>query len=136
VSAPDAQRGHAHDVEELRNLGQRYARAVDDRAYDALPTCFTPDAVVEGIRGTTTIADFVTTLRAAPASNGLHVLGAPLLTFTAGTDAAALDTYAVVYRWSDDSPRTTLAVRYLDDVVRTPVGWRIAHRRTVLIWAD
>ncbi|MEI8001664.1 MAG: nuclear transport factor 2 family protein [Actinomycetes bacterium] len=130
--APD----YAHDVEELRNLGQRYARAVDDRQLDAVPACFTPDAVIDGIRGTTTITEFVAGLRDGAAGSGLHLLGAPLVTFTAGADVAALDTYAVVHRWSETAARTTLGMRYLDDVVRTGDGWRIAHRRTTLLWAD
>lgn len=127
---------YAYDVEALRNLGQRYARAVDDGNYDALTACFTADAVIDGVRGRTTVGDFVAALRTKPDGRSLHVLGAPLLDFDADADVALLDTYAVVHQWSPEVPRSTLAVRYLDDAVRSTDGWRIAHRQTVLLWAD
>ncbi|MSW21594.1 MAG: hypothetical protein F2873_11935 [Actinobacteria bacterium] len=31
---------------------------------------------------------------------------------------------------------STMAGRYDDDLVRTPTGWRISHRRLVATWAD
>ena len=41
-----------------------------------------------------------------------------------------------VRRAADPSPNFIVGGRYEDDLVRTPAGWRIAHRRLVIQWND
>jgi ketosteroid isomerase-like protein len=128
---------HALDVEALRNLGQRYARAADDRDYDAVGALFHSDAVIDGLRGSSTLADYLELSRNTPPAyeKSMHVLGDPLIELEVGADEAALDTYAVVYQigaTADGGGNSTLGVRYLDVVERRDGEWRIRHRRTEL----
>jgi hypothetical protein len=130
---------YAHDLETLRNLGQRYARAIDARDYDAIAALFHPDAVVDGLRGHAPIEEYLDGLRGTPRAydNGMHLLGEPLIEFEPGSDTAELDAYAVVYQLGlhrEGGGNVTLGMRYLDSVERRAGVWRIRHRRTELRW--
>ena len=128
---------HALDLEALRSLGQRYARAVDARDYDAVGALFHPDAVIDGLRGSSPLDEYLETLRTSPPAyeQSMHVLGDPLVRLEVGADEATLDTYAVVYQIGathEGGGNSTLGVRYLDVVERRDGEWRITHRRTEL----
>ena len=128
---------HALDLEDLRNLGQRYARAADARDYDAVGSLFHPDAVIDGLRGSATLAEYLELSRSTPPAfeQSMHVLGDPLIELEVGADEAVLDTYAVVYQIGatrDGGGNSTLGVRYLDVVERRDGEWRVRHRRTEL----
>ena len=88
------------DVEELRALTQRYARAVDERDFDALASIFHPDGVVEGMRGTSPVPEYLAAMRDAPRTfaTSMHVLGDPLVDLEPRADEGRLDTYAVVHQ--------------------------------------
>jgi SnoaL-like protein len=128
---------HALDLEALRNLGQRYARAADARDYDEVGALFHPDAVIDGLRGSSTLNDYLELSRTTPPAyeTSMHVLGDPLIELELGADEATLDTYAVVYQIGatrDGGGNSTLGVRYLDVVERRDGDWRIRRRRTEL----
>ena len=128
---------HTLDLEVLRNLGQRYARAVDARDYDAVATLFHPDAVIDGLRGSASLDEYLEASRSSPPAyeQSMHVLGDPLIDLEPGADEARLDTYAVVYQIGatrEGGGNSTLGVRYLDVVERGDGEWRIRHRRTEL----
>lgn len=129
---------YARDVEALRNLGPRYARAADARDYETMAELFHPDAVVQGLRGEAAIYDYLESMRATPAAyeKSMHMFANPTVMFTAGTDEATLDTYAVVYQIGahDGGGNVTLGMRYFDDVERRDGAWRLRHRRTELLW--
>ena len=126
------------DHEALRALVQRYARAADDHDVDALASLFHPDAVVDGTRGIQPIAEWLDTMRAPrtfPAS--MHFLGDPLIDLGPDAGVGHLDTYAVVYQLGDkDAGQAdmTLAIRYVDDVVRHDGRWVIRHRVARTLW--
>lgn len=127
------------DLEELRRLPQRYARAIDARDIDAVADLFHPDGVVDGMRGSSPVPAYLDGLRNAPRvfDGSMHVLGDPLVTLEPGVDHAHMDTYAVVYQLrAPDAPEgdLVLGMRYLDDVVRHDGAWRILHRRAVNLW--
>ena len=128
---------HALDLEALRNLGQRYARAADARDYDAFGALFHPDAVIDGLRGSATLDEYLEMSRSTPPAfeQSMHVLGDPLIELEVGADEATLDTYAVVYQIGatrEGGGNSTLGIRYLDVVERRDGDWRIRHRRTEL----
>jgi hypothetical protein len=128
---------HTLDLEALRNLGQRYARIADARDYDAMGALFHPDAVIDGLRGSATLAEYLELSRSTPPAfeQSMHVLGDPLIELEEGADEATLDTYAVVYQIGatrEGGGNSTLGVRYLDVVERCDGEWRIRHRRTEL----
>ena len=127
------------DLEAIRSLPQRYARAVDAKDIDTVGTLFHPEAQVEGLRGAAPIGPYLDGMRNAPAvfAGSMHVLGDPLVTFTAGADEASTDTYAVVYQLREaGAPEgdLTLGMRYFDQLVRHDGAWVIVHRRTATIW--
>ena len=128
---------HILDLEALRSLGQRYARAVDARDYDALAEVFHPDAVIDGVRGSSPLAEYLEMSRNTPPAyeTSMHVLGDPVVELEVGADTARLDIYAVVYQigaTSEGGGNATLGIRYFDDVERRDGEWRIRHRRTEL----
>ena len=128
------------DHEELRALNQRYSRAVDDRDVGELERLFRADAVITGVRGEQTFAEWIETIRGPrsfPVS--MHVLGEPLIHLAVGDDqprTARLDTYAVVYQIGGEGQSDmTLGIRYFDDVERTDAGdWVIARRDVKMLW--
>ena len=145
----------ARDLEELRALGQRYARAIDARDIDAVAALFHPGATVEGARGLLGIGPYLDGLRHAPRvfETSMHVLGEALIELppdgdtatpdtatldTATLDTATLDTYAVVYqlRAADAAEGDLiLGIRYLDEVVRHDGRWVIRSRVARTLWS-
>ena len=131
---------HAVDLEALRALGQRYARAVDSGDHDALLDLFHPDAVIDGFRGVQPRDEYVETMRATPKAyeQSMHVLGDPLISLVPGADTATLDTYAVVHQIgalaNPAGGNATIGMRYFDEAVRDGAAWRIVHRRTAMLW--
>lgn len=130
---------HLLDLEQLRALGQRYARAADDRDYDAMADLFHPDAVVDGLRGESPIAEYLDAARSTPPSfeTSMHVLGDPVIALEPGADEATLDAYAVVYQVNAHvgGGNMTLGMQYLDRCERRDGVWRIRHRATRMRWA-
>ena len=135
----DATLGWLGDVEALRQLPQRYARAIDARDIDAVGLLFDPNGSVDGVRGSSMVPAYLDALRAMPATGGstMHVLGDPLIELAVGDDRARLDTYAVVYQLrppESAEPDLMLGMRYLDEVVRHDGEWLIHHRRSTMLW--
>jgi len=135
----DTTMGRLRDIEALRALPQRYARAIDARDIDAVGQLFDPEGSVDGLRGQAAVPAYLDGLRAMPqAGSTMHVLGDPLIELGEGAAEAHLDTYAVVYQLrpaESPEPDGMLGMRYLDDVVRLGATWVIHHRRTVLLWS-
>jgi ketosteroid isomerase-like protein len=122
----------AHEA--LRALGQRYARAADERDVEALAALFHPDAVITGARGEQPLQAWLDTMRAPRTfPTSMHLLGDPLVEIDG--DVARLDTYAVVYQLGGDGQGDmTLGIRYLDDVVRSGDRWIIHRRTATTLW--
>jgi hypothetical protein len=127
------------DLEKLRRMTQRYARAVDARDIDAVAALFHPDGVVDGARGSAPVPAYIAAMRDAPRlfESGMHVLGDPLIDLEPGADHARMDTYAVVYQFRPSGSTEAdliLGIRYLDDMVRHGDQWLIHHRQAVNLW--
>ena len=131
---------HLFDLEQLRRLGQKYARAVDARDIDAVAALFHPDARIDGMRGSTSIAEWLDNMRNVPRAfeASMHVLGDPLIDLEPGSAIASIDTYAVVYQLREpgsDEPDLTLGIRYVDQVVRDEARWLSRHRASSMLWS-
>jgi ketosteroid isomerase-like protein len=127
-----------HD--EIRQLLQRYARAVDERDIEALSDLFHPEAEITGSRGTQSREEWLTDMR-APRSfpHSMHMIGEPLITLDGDGDGeqATADTYAVVYQLGDHGAGQadlTLGMRYLDRLVVLGSAWVIARRHSTMVW--
>jgi len=127
------------DLESLRRVPQRYARAVDDRDHEALAELFDPDGTVDGTRGVQAVPEYLESMRNLPRSfdSSMHMLADPLVELEAGADTAHLDTYAVVFQTgpvSGEGGDLTLGMRYADDMVRRDGVWCIHHRVARMEW--
>jgi len=125
----------SHD--DIRQLMQRYARAVDDRDVEGLAALFHGDARIAGTRGEQTLEQWLDTMR-APRSfpTSMHVLGEPLISDD-GSGRADVDTYAVVYQLGDQAAGQgdlTLGMRYRDQVVVDRGRWVIERRASTVVW--
>jgi hypothetical protein len=139
VTEPDALLAWLGDLEQLRRMTQRYARAIDARDIDGVAALFHPDGSVDGARGSLPVQAYIDGLRDAPRmfESGMHVLGDPLIDLEPGSDHGRMDTYAVVYQFrpaGSTEPDLVLGIRYLDVVVRNGDQWLIHHRQAVNLW--
>ena len=120
---------------EIIDLLNRYAFALDDKDWERLRRVFTEDAVfsefppvpMEGIEVIVpTIARTMSRFEVTQ-----HLLGPTTLEWD-GDDAAKSRCYIqATHRYLPEKGGGvyTLHGTYIDDIVRTPGGWRIQHRR-------
>lgn len=116
-----------------------YAVSIDDRQFDQLARCFTPDARAtysgtELAPGLEAIIDHVRRVDGYASSH--HVLG--LGTVVIDRDVARTVTPAIAYLLDTRDPPTELTMRglrYRDQLVRTADGWRICERIHEVSWA-
>ena len=124
--------------EELRALGQRYARAADGRDVSALAELFHPDAEIVGSRGVQSRDEWLETMRAPRAfPTSMHLIGDPLIVLGDEADRATVDSYAVVYQLSDPGSGKgdlTLGIRYVDEAVTHHGRWVIRRRNAQTLW--
>jgi hypothetical protein len=112
----------------------RYARGVDARDLGLVSSCFTPDAAYRGALATGTIAEALAALphalrryaatRHSITSQALEVDG----------DSARSSADCTAQHWLHDGSCRTVGVRYHDELVRGPTGWRIARRHVEQLW--
>jgi hypothetical protein len=110
------------------DLVLRYARGVDRRDVALIASCFTPDCAYDGTLARGTIADMLAALPAAMARYRATMHFMPGHDVTLEGDRGRVVTPTLAHHVSGGMLRT-VAVRYHDDVVRGPDGWRIARRR-------
>jgi len=128
---------HLLDRQAIHDLVTLYACAVDRRDFATVAACFTPDAETDYTYFAGPIGEVLEKIRAGV--NGfamtMHVLGNHLAEVRG--DEATSETYAVCYHRRPgvpDGAQLVVAMRYLDDLVRTAAGWRIRRRRATVEW--
>jgi hypothetical protein len=112
----------------IRELLLRYARGVDARDLALVGSCFVPGAGYRGALATGTIADALAalegTMRRYTATR--HAITAQTLAIEGDTARSSADCTA--QHWLPDGSCRTVTVRYHDELVRGPNGWRITRR--------
>ena len=126
------------DLEALRKMPQRYARAVDSHDYDSVAELFHPEGFVEGVRGSSAVPAYLEAMRNMPRTfdASMHFMADPMINLSPGDDEASMDTYAVVYQLRGNTAEgdLTLGMQYHDQLVRHAGRWVIKHRSTRTIW--
>lgn len=120
------------DIEELTT---RYAHGVDKRDWEAVHSCFHPDADVIGGTGRGKYKDYGANLQVSVSKwdTTFHFL-ANKATSVNG-DTGHLRTYGMAYHMVAGKTGLLVSVIYNDDVVRTPDGWKIRNRVVETIWS-
>lgn len=127
------------DRMEIEDLLVDYCHAIDTRDWPALDQVFTPDAVIDytatgGIRGELPqIKDFLATALSGFASFQ-HMIGASRIRIDGdGATARTICHNPMVLDGGSGQARVMfVGLWYVDELVRTDAGWRIADRREEL----
>lgn len=120
------------DRDAIRHIQIRYAWSLDNQNWDALKDIFLPDAVAD-LRGEVfegleaIVAKCASSLE--PADSAQHLNGTHWAQVDG--DKAIAGCYFIATKYIADTPggnTFTVGGKYIDQMVRTPEGWRIAHR--------
>ncbi len=127
------------DRVEIADLAATYAHAVDRRDFDLLREVFVDTAVLDTGTATRNGVDEILAAmeRLRRYESTFHILGQQRL--RGGPDTALGETYCEAHHLSSDGDRSTdwiMKIRYIDDLVRTEPGWRIATRRLAVDWTE
>lgn len=122
------------DRTEIRELTARYGRYFDDGDAEAFADCFTEDGSMEVVGGPSSRGrlELISMCQNVPWGT-LHVTVDPTIEVD-GDTAIQVVTILSMARAADRSekPRVRATGRYVDDLVRTPKGWRFSRRRVTL----
>jgi 3-phenylpropionate/cinnamic acid dioxygenase small subunit len=121
---------------EIDDLLIRYTKAIDQKDWKLLDTVFTPDAQVDyvssgGIKGSYPEARAWLEKALAAFPITLHYVTNSEVTLSGDRASARTAVYNPMFSKNADGSLHHFAVGawYVDDLVRTPAGWRIAKRR-------
>jgi SnoaL-like domain len=125
---------------ELRDLVERYARAVDERNVDAVADCFVPSAVVtsssgDEFDGPSFAIRTVGVLARWPVTH--HLVTGQLVDFL-GPDRAQGEVHGVAVQGDSSGhvgDQLVAGLRYLDAYTVHEHRWLIARRRAQIIWS-
>lgn len=122
------------DRDDVRDVLLAYARGVDAKDLDGVAACFSADATYDGALGRGTIDDALRALDGAMRRYAatVHRMGNQIVALDG--DRAHSETDCLAEHVLADGAQMTVAVRYVDDLVRAPSGWRIARRAVTTFW--
>ncbi len=121
---------------EISDLLIRYTKAIDEKDWPLLDRVFTPDAELDyvssgGIAGAYPEVRTWLEKALAPFPETLHLIGNTEVELDGDTARVRTAVYNPMFFANADGSRHHFAVGayYVDEMVRTPEGWRIAKRR-------
>jgi ketosteroid isomerase-like protein len=130
------------DRREIDDVLYRYAQSLDSHDWDRLRTVFTQDAVADFLElgGVNEGIDAIVGLISGVLSGldaSQHLIGCPLATVDGDTATASCYLQAQhVFRGAPGGDHYLVGGTYVDQLVRTPEGWRIKHRTLHATWMD
>lgn len=130
------------DREQIQDLLVRYASALDGRDWALLAACFTDDGVTDygdfgGVNeGSQAIVELCRgALAGLDASQ--HMITNMVIDAVGDTGVATCYFQAQhVFRGLPGGDNYLVGGTYRDRLMRTPAGWRIAHRTLLATWTD
>ncbi len=129
------------DERDIHALAFRYCRALDTKHWALLDEVFLPDATAElgspdTLVGIEAIRDRIRTAL-EHLDDSQHLVGNHEIAVDGDTATHRCYLQAQHIRTAaTGGPNYIVAGRYEDRLVRTDVGWRIAHRTLVVMWTD
>ena len=124
---------------EIQRLMYRYARCADRKDYAGFSDVFCEDAVFdymgEAVTPLSAIRDMMLALQKYKSTQ--HQVQNTL--YDVDGDIATGETYCLASHLFDDNGVETkidMGITYQDRLTRTPLGWRIQHRRFNLLWSQ
>ena len=129
------------DERDIRNVAFRYCRALDTRDWPLLDEVFLPDSTAE--LGSTTTLVGIDAIRGRIRTalehldDSQHLVGNHEIDVVG--DSATHRCYLQAQHIRAEAtggPNYIVAGRYEDRLVRTPDGWRIAHRTLTVMWTE
>ena len=129
------------DEREITKLALSYCRALDTKNWSVLDDVFLPDATADlaGPSELVGIDEIRTRVRTAleHLDDSQHLVGNHEVAVDGDTATHRCYLQAQhVRRAATGGPNYIVAGRYEDRLVRTDVGWRIAHRTLVVMWTE
>jgi ketosteroid isomerase-like protein len=129
------------DERDIVAVAFRYCRALDTKDWPALSDVFLPDATADLSSGVDLIGidAIVGRIRTALGHLDLsqHLVGNHEVTIDGDTATHRCYLQAQhVRQAASGGPNYLVGGRYEDRLVRTPNGWRIAHRTLTVMWTD
>lgn len=130
------------DRMEIVELLHRYATAIDDRDWARFASCFTADAValygpVLGRREGIAAIEKACRDTLEPLDSSQHLVGTHEIELDGDRARARCYVHAQHTRaGTAGGDNFTIGATYLDDVVRTPDGWRIRQRELRILWQE
>jgi ketosteroid isomerase-like protein len=134
--------GHLLDLRDIADLLHRYARALDDKDWSLLATCFTTDAVAlygEVLGRQEGFAAIEKVCRAALGhlDSSQHIIANPEIAIDGDTATARCYVHAQHTKaGTPGGDNMTIGGTYLDRLVRTAEGWRICERELRFLWQE
>jgi hypothetical protein len=127
------------DRQAVRDLTERYFCGVDRKDRDLILSCFSEDAIYEFVVEQRLLQGAAEMSKVFGGSGGARVSSHALCnqSIMLDGDHSQADTFAVAHLVEGMAGPGRILVRglrYLDDVVRGPRGWRIVHRRHHSLW--
>jgi 3-phenylpropionate/cinnamic acid dioxygenase small subunit len=124
--------GGLQDRAAVKEVLLRYARAVDDRDFASVQSCFVDGAAIDGSLGKTSIEEYCQSLgtELSAYNRTMHFIGNQYVEVSG--DKATLVSYAVAYHCVAVEPSAKdliVGVRYHDEFVRRETTWMIDRRR-------
>jgi SnoaL-like domain len=133
------------DRQAIIDLTIAYCWALDGRDWTALESVFLTDATAELASPLLHGVEAITTrvrLALEPLDDSQHIVTNHQVRFDAGSergDTATCRCYLHaqhVVRGLEGGDNLVIGGRYEDSVVRAELGWRIAHRKLVVMWRE
>jgi hypothetical protein len=126
------------DERAVREVMLRYARGVDDRAWDQVTDCFAPDAFVAGTGHSGVRDDYLAGVFAGVARYGvtMHTVGNQVIEIDG--DVASTETDLVARHFTDGGgteESLVMGVRYHDRLRRDGDRWVITRRDVRRLWS-
>lgn len=131
----DARLARLCDEQEIRDACMAYWAGWDRRELDLVLRAFTADATLSLFGGELTmkVADLAARGRIdLDYKHTSHALSNQVLKVTGPT--ATADSLVTCHLVNSNGTVFVRGLRYLDDLMRTPDGWRITHRRHFVLW--